>query len=59
MYEPARREGSFEMAYTIDTEGIGYEEAATSSFDQGYLQVRWFFAFVDLILPVDRILWFP
>jgi hypothetical protein len=40
MYEP-RREGSFEMemGYNVSTEGMGYDEAATSSFDQGYLEV--------------------
>jgi hypothetical protein len=39
MYEP-RREGSFETSYNVNTEGMGYDEAAVSSFDQGYLKVR-------------------
>jgi hypothetical protein len=38
MYEP-RREGSFEMGYTVNTEGMGYDQATTSSFDQAYLEV--------------------
>lgn len=37
MYEP-RREGSFEMGFNISTEGMGYDETATSSFDQAYLE---------------------
>jgi hypothetical protein len=38
MYEP-RREGSFEMGYNVNTEGMGYDQATTSSFDQAYLEV--------------------
>jgi hypothetical protein len=38
MYEP-HREGTFEMGYNVNTEGMGFDEAATSSFDQAYLEV--------------------
>jgi hypothetical protein len=38
MYKP-RREGSFEMGYSINMEGIRYDQATTSLFDQVYLEV--------------------
>jgi hypothetical protein len=38
MCEP-RREGSFEMGYNANTEGMGYDQVTTSSFDQAYLEV--------------------
>ena len=38
MYEP-HREGAFEVGYNVNTEGMGFDEAATSSFDQAYLEV--------------------